>query len=360
MSQLGRIKPKYISASVTNLTTGYINATIDERYNIAPIQKLDNYVCAIERLELHTNGIPFYYPKLDIDNRENLLTRNPNQIEIWSKGLPGGDVLIRVIDLDENNIAYNLYDLFIYLESLNILISYPNDPSLRTKLIYLRLKCGLDPTGKISLAIYAYSDLDNQNLVPSHTDTSIPANTFEGWQYLYIQFPTYLNAIMGFNKDRFDENILHGTSNSFKNLAFSIGPRIDCGDSFDHILLTSTLPVISDTVETTETNVLTDIAKSSNYAVSVYYNNTVGGIISNPNRITPVSDDLVVNGGWTIDTRQKLIYVPNERRFLDLIAPFSMNYLRVDAYYVDISGNSRIVQLPPGGSFKIKIGFFMK
>lgn len=368
MSQLARIRPKYVSVGVTNSTDQNVDASIFQRWDVPPIKVLSDYVVAIERMEIHTNCIPFYDPLNDNNNGDFIEIRYQNMVNKADE-----DANVISFHLSPSEICYNIWDLFGYIEANEFSMIYYVDGdttnAVATNRIVIsqgQLKFGLDGAGRVTVTIWGKTDDITGNL--------IYANQF-CFQKCYVKFPQDMNMILGFNKDCFitgkmgvQGDLLTSTNNATreyynKNKAYSIGPRIDCGDQFNHILLTSTLPVISDTIESTESDVLTDISKNSTYAISINqpnrYNN---GSYFNTDAITdPNGVNVGPNGSsWVMDIRGKLIYQPYQKRLLDLISSESMRYLTITAFYVDNDGNAKKVKLPPGGTFQVKLGFFMK
>lgn len=151
---------------------------------------------------------------------------------------------------------------------------------------------------------------------------------------LYFQFPRKLNLILGISR----------SVQTAGTAAVSKYTRIDCGDHLVHIVITSSLPTASDTIGNVPLQVLTDFAPGSEYSSGLKYN----------------EQDGLEKSSWSVNTRQKAIYNPAERRFLDLNGGFNIQNIVVNAYYTDIDGNSRQIPLPLGGVFEIKIGFAKK
>lgn len=325
MSNLGRLKPKYISLGITNDTDDLIDASIHQDYGVAAIQKLDNYVVCIERMEINLNGIPFYRHNPTDEGNEVIRFMQRNNAD------PLLDLEIGTFTLTED--YYNLFDLF---EKLNTYLYIISVPGLIFNANYsFNLQFGLDEVGRINISVLYMN--------PGGFFTAPPAND---WQYFYIIFPTYMNMIMGFKRSNFDLANTSGAVGVWGNFATSSYPQLDCGDNLNHIILTSSLPVISDSIDVVQANVLTDVCPVSNYV---------------PNANYPENNNYQLAGsGWSLNTRQKLIYIPTERRYLDLIAPFAMRYIQVDAFYMTNIMTSLKVQLPPGGTFQIKLGFYQK
>lgn len=150
--------------------------------------------------------------------------------------------------------------------------------------------------------------------------------TYANFAINTITIPERLNYILGLETD--DVNAVTGYWTSRY-------PRWDIGDQIDHIRLVSNLDLISDTVGQARTNIVTDVAVTSSLSQS--------------------SD-----GSYSYSQRQKLNYTPNERRFLNFAAPVPISRIRIFAEYVTPDGDNYYVMLPRGGSFSIKLGFYLR
>src|SRR3954466_4354869 len=56
------IKPQYITLGVSNYIKTNIDAEITQNFSAPVIYKPNDYVLAIERMEINSNGIPFFNP----------------------------------------------------------------------------------------------------------------------------------------------------------------------------------------------------------------------------------------------------------------------------------------------------------
>lgn len=146
-----------------------------------------------------------------------------------------------------------------------------------------------------------------------------------------ISLPTELNKILGMEEDDIPND---------SGLWISRYPRFDCGDQIDHIRLVSNLDLVSDTIGQAKTNIITDIANSTSIA-------------SNK---TMASDEY----SYSFTPRQRLIYIPYERRILNFSSPIPIQTIRIYAEYVRSNGTSSIIKLPRGASFSIKLGFYKR
>lgn len=150
----------------------------------------------------------------------------------------------------------------------------------------------------------------------------------------YIEIPRILNMALGIST----------STQTTGTICTSAFPRFDTGDAFQRLVLESNLQTVSDLIGQAPFQVLTDFAPPTIYQTS-------DGWDANEN---------IIKQGVTVNIRQKLIYNPNEKRYLDLISPFGIQTIIIKAYYVDLDGNYRLVELPLGGVFNIKIGFYKK
>lgn len=152
---------------------------------------------------------------------------------------------------------------------------------------------------------------------------------------LYFEFPRRLSQILGISSDR----QLSGTHS-----ASSPYPRVDLGDDLDHLLISSNLPTFSDAIGNVKKNILTDFSVPTDYSNGMQYN---------------VNGELI-ESSFSTSMRQKIIYTPNERRYLELIGDFPINQIDVQVFYLNQDEEIKPVHLAYGGNFEMKIGFFLK
>lgn len=143
-----------------------------------------------------------------------------------------------------------------------------------------------------------------------------------------IIIPSSLNHILGLG----DGRLPHGTPSMSSKT-----PRFGIGDQLQHIQLRSNMNLVSDTVGQTKSNIVTDIAVNNNFTANV------GG-----------------GNNWSYLNRDKLVYTPQQRRWLNFNASSPLQVLRIFAEYVRPDGESRMVKLPRGGIFAIKLGFYQR
>jgi hypothetical protein len=332
---LGRIKPRYISLNTvndTNDSSATIDAVIKENYGYEVIDKANSYVCAVERMEISLNGIPFYKR---VKSEHNDGQGGMERIICHNRNVPNVDNYVNLYTQDQFNNG-EIRDFFNLKEILDQLseIDFPLCSDID----------GLDlngPTYRCEFTIDEQGYIRYSAVPVDLGFAGIEQVVFSGAGYIegsgptleqQIIFPPYLNMILGL-----------GERPLVQQTIISDFPRFDMGDELAHILLVTSLPVISDSIGQELQQVLTDFAPTSVYS---------GGYTINGNNLQATS--------LTLNSRQKLIYVPAEKRYLDLTSPFNIREIRIDAYYVTNYGKSLRVPLPLGGMFQVKIGFYTK
>lgn len=303
---LARLHPTYISLSARNTfindvydektspDTDTFYAYLQESYNDPILQKQSDYVCAVERMEINLNGVPFY------DATNFPVVANREAITIRSRINP---LLVEDTGIDTN--AYSLSHLFEILNSYDFV-----DPNA---LDAFKITFSLTKDGFIVMVLGSGKNFTN----------------------LEVLIPQRLNQILGISTD---------VQVAGFDAAQSSFPRVDCGDDLDHIVITSNLPTISDRVGNAKAQVLTDFAPPSNYSNSLSFG----------------ADGQLVKSGFSTNLRQKLIYTPTERRWLDLVGDFPLSNIIVEAYYQNQNEELKRIILPYGASFEIKIGFYLR
>lgn len=155
------------------------------------------------------------------------------------------------------------------------------------------------------------------------------------WNLMELRFPRRLNKILGISTAQMIDG---------QDYCYSLFPRIDAGDDLDHIMLRTNLPTHTDAIGNSRQSILTDFAPPSQYSNSLSY-----------------EDDLkMTSTGFTSNIRQKMIYNPNERRFLELIGDFPIQDIVVEVFYMNTDDVLKRVVLPFGCVFEIKLGFYRK
>ena len=156
---------------------------------------------------------------------------------------------------------------------------------------------------------------------------------------IQLEFPRRLNMILGISTaNQFIDPIKPWTETE------SSYPRIDLGDDLDHIILVSSLPTNADSLGNVHFPVLTDFSSPSEYS----------------NSLTYAENGTLVKAGFSTNIRQKVIYTPNERRYLELIGDFPIKDVEITAYYLSVDNIVKHVVLPIGAGFEIKLGFYLK
>lgn len=272
-------------------------ATITEQYNHPIVEKASDYLIAIERLEISLNGIPFYDAAPHPQGSPPL---SGHEVIYVRSRVANVAATSQTLTLN----CYSLTHLLTYLNSLSFI-----DPNLGDA---ISLTFTVDKDGFIILRL-----LDR---------------TFA---FLYFEFPRRLNQILGISNDI-------QLPGNFQ--AISSYPRMDCGDDLDHLILVSNLPTVSDAIGNAKVHVLTDFAPPTAYSTSQQYNNDVA----------------LVESGFTGNIRQKAIYYPNERRYLELIGDFPINNIDMQMLYRNTDNDLKEVVIPFGGCFEVKLGFFLK
>lgn len=142
----------------------------------------------------------------------------------------------------------------------------------------------------------------------------------------YPVWPAKLNYILGLIDD--EDNDISNTVDWVSEF-----PRWGMGDELDHITIKSNLNLVSDTIGQEKTNIVTDLSVPANLSAS--------------------SD-----GGYAYSARDKLIYTPSERRYLNFNSTAPVQVIRLYCEYTSPDGAKRMVKLPHGGVFNIKLAFF--
>lgn len=344
---LGRIKPKYASLNFTNESNDSSDtqkAIIEENFGFEIIDKANSYVCAVERMELSLNAIPFYKGlKVEhnggVGGQETFYCWNAatddnsfgfdDESPIGVGNIPANyDItLVNMFTVDEMAAdQLNFFSLKEVLKHLNN-IDFPIIDTNGAIVVGETYNCvfEIDELGYIKCTAGLTSD-GNQPVFKAAANDDM---------FQRIKFPKYLNMILGLGSKVVD--------NGADDTLISDFPRFDLGDELAHILLTTSLPVISDCIGQELNQVLTDFSPTSVYSSSYAFN--AGALVAS---------------SVTLNTRQKLIYVPAEKRYLDLTSPFNIRHINIQAFYMTNFNKLYPVELPLGGTFQVKLGFYMK
>lgn len=302
-----RYKPIYVSMSFKN--DGNKNA--DELNVYDPDQTADKFVYASAQTQFNA---PIVEKASDFLVAIERMELSLNGIPFYDAGQePGPEQIvirsrINPVPTTQTDVDLNAYTLTHLFEVLNAL-SY-EDPNTNTN---FRITYSISKDGFIIVSL-----LDGRNFTN-----------------LQIEFPRRLNMILGIS-----------TAQQFgtKTECNSLYPRIDLGDDLDHIILQTNLPTNTDALGNVKLQVLTDFASPSAYSNSLTYG----------------ANGTLIRSGFSTNLREKLIYTPNERRYLELLGDFPINNITIEAYYVNLDEVIKNVPLPLGGLFEVKLGFYLK
>lgn len=271
----------------------------------------------------------------------------------WTQSLanldPDGDTINADVDQTfTKNLLDKANDWIVAVErfelSCNGIPYYAGEEHLEEIVVYTRAANADDDdieTTRIDVGFNAYSipnllDLlnvafgEDNDTRDANFELSIDADGFISFTNtnldIYPVFPDKLNTILGLFDD---EN--HTVSNTQDWV--SEYPRWGLGDELDHITIKSNLNLVSDTIGQEKTNIVTDLSVPSN--------------------LSAASD-----GSFGYSARDKIIYTPSERRYLNFNSTAPIQVLRLYCEYNSPDGTKRLVKLPPGGVFNIKLAFF--
>ena len=280
------------------LSQPILPAVIQQAYNTPIVNKANDYVMAIERLEVNLNGVPFYQA-LDSE-----------QIKLTLIGDPNTNVAKPLKELT----AWSLYDLIrilnSYMQNGTIVDNGGNGDLFKDKLQF-----SLDAEGFVSMSTTNYLTHKNYD----------------------FEFPASLNQVLGL-EDAFPSDVTIQINNVTSRF-----PRFDCGDQLSYIRVVSNLPTVSDSVGQSKSNILTDL----------YFGLTFGASVTDPTQPTDAS---IRPFNWS--PRQKVIYNPPIRRFLNLRSSAPINDIEISCEFVRPDGSSAPISLPRGCEFTLKIGFW--
>lgn len=295
-----RLRPTYISLSVRNNADG--NTFNDYSSTTSP----DSFIDATVKEN---------YNQPVIDNASNYVVA-VERFDLSANAIPfysADSEIIYVVERANtanttqeilNNSAYSLSQLLTILNAIEF-----TDPTDATG---FNVVFTITKDGFISLTLLGGKQFDD----------------------IYFIFPRKLNLILG----------LSTAVQTTGNISTSSVSRLDLGDNLQHIVLTSNLLTVSDVIGNVASNVLTDFSPTTYYSNSLSYG----------------ASGQLQKSGFTTNLRDKLTYNPNERRYLDLISSFNIQTIEITAQYTDLDGIVHIVQLPFGGIFEIKLGFYRK
>ncbi len=338
----------YWTNSIYNADDADMDAVMEETLETPLVDNALNYVCAIERLEISGNGIPYYDVSLDDDKLTNAMDPRPyTQIQLRWSAAPG--IVQATWTLQSR--YYTLQDLIQELTNIG-------------------------ETGNFMDAPHQNDDIGTWSLGSGGTiDFTLSVNAVQNlgflWDNVYFLFTSEtLASIFGLPADP-PVIVGYGTTYGMGDFCDSAGgykfrtkySRIDAGNIPSIIQVRTNLPFESDQVNSARTNIATDFALAA--ASSISYNyivptniyphpTTIGANINYP---SPV----IGNYGWSFNNGGVILYNPNERRWLNFSAPTPVTAIRIWVEYVLNDGETvRIVPLPKGCKFSIKLGFYKK
>lgn len=270
-----------------------IPAELEQTYDSPMIYKANDYVMAVERLEVNTNGVPFY-------NGSALL----ETIKV--------NTVAGVFD-SEAVMAFDGYSLADTIQLINIAFLAATSTNISE-----HVTVSVNTEGFV---IMKCSDFIT--------------NTWAAFLNFDMTNAPILNRILGLNPT--------DIVNASPSLLVSLFPRWDCGDNLSFLRITSNLPTVSDVVGQSSTNVLTDLYFAKNLSAS--YNYAAG-------------DATFGTSAISYSQRQKIVYNPTVRRFINLRSSGPIDNIVIRIQAVSSDGVSTVIPLPIGCEFTIKLGFW--
>lgn len=362
-----RLQVRYWSGSVYVSGTDRKNAFIDENFNDPLMVDPSQWMIAVERFELNLNSIPFYTPDLtgvseylvlQVTDTGNTVVNLPEAFSLPGliSALNGVFVNLSrhlVLPTPQNNDFGTIYKWTLapdgrVFETANsaFTISYANAP---------RLAAVLGMTGRDTYYVYPGTTNTNADALFPLTLNSLVTGIYTnlivmtdppqaglcGWGDLRSvdsdKLITYLDP----------ENPNPGIPIFHVKFRWSDTPRWDCGDALSRIIITTSLPVISDRVGGKDRdNILTDYVVPKNLAV-------------NGNSLSMGYGRQAADPDWGWTQRQKLVFVNGgTRRYLNLIGSTPIHHIQIAAKYVTPDGTEYPITLTEGMGFSIKIGLY--
>lgn len=289
-----------------------LRATITESFRSSLIDKADDWVVAVERFEININGIP-YYPT-QAGPADPLTGARTVTETIIIRNLAG--VVLETLFLTRS--GFSIQDI---VRKLNEDVVDANP---------------LIGGGGAALNVVSFS-IDHEGFVRFKFDA-----TWLGLFQLDLSNCPRLNAILGL------ETVDQFTIPAGVLELISRCPRWDTGDDLDHLRITSNLPTVSDSVGQSKSNILTDLSFLEGIGAGFSYTGNLGTAANPP--ITSAS----------YSQRQKVVYNPSERRYLNLRSSSPIDEIILECEFVKQDGTSQPVLLPRGAVFNIKLAFFSR
>lgn len=309
MTSFNRYFAKFYTKERVNLgfdaagnATQTIEAILQDSFRSSMIEKADDWVVAVERFEININGIP-YYPQGPV--------LGVGAVETLTVTLIGGAAAEAPASFALNFDAFSIPDC---ITNLNLRAT---------------------ATGSVSMGATLFS-IDHEGY------TRITA-TVDWWQRYRFDFTNAprMNRILGLNVTAEGQQAVEDGGLGYLQ---SKSPRWDCGDDLDHLRIDTNLPTVSDTIGQAKSSVLTDLSFGAAIGASFPYQNATGLRAATPSA--------------NYSQRQRIIYNPQERRYLNLRSSAPIDDIQVTCEYVRQNGDAAIVPLPIGASFSVKLGFF--
>jgi len=319
---------QYSNISDYNMLTDSVSSTLQpalieqEFPSVGLIEDQENYLVAVERMEVSLHGIPL------VDFEDDFI-----------KTLYGTKITF-TDDFGEFQIDLlgKFFDAWQIVNYINDQLDYfknQGSTSVNNKWVQF-VRFGINPT---SGRLYA-----KQVTTIAHDWDNLKS----------IQWPLALDFIFGWNNAANPSAILPATLGALPLQQYWYASRncFDIGDALQHIRLTSNLSLVSDTLGQSTTTIITDLAPDGLLSVS-------GG---DPIPSSTSQNQYNGYGGGTISVvpRQRLVYSPFTRRWLNISGWGPIYNLRIQCTYVDLWGRELPILLPPGGTFAIKLGFYRR
>lgn len=265
-----------------NTSSEPAEVVLEQNFTYPFIADASRYVLAIERFQINLNNVKFY------DN-----SRGESITIVTVAG--GATTLVQL--------ATDAYDLLDFLAKVNTALS--------------------------SIVSFPSGDFPDNMVQIDPLDGRIVVN-WTAYSSYTITWPTYMNYIL---------DLPNGAYNSSQT--YSPSSRCDVGGDLQGLVLSSNMPVFSDTVGQAKATILTDIAVPTQFIMAYRAN---GG-----------------DGYAIVDPPQKVYYAPDPvRRFLNFSIPIPIYNIQIRASYNSIDGRNNPVLVPTGGMFEIKLGFYRK
>lgn len=308
-----------------------INAVIEQRFNNPMIDKGDDWLLAVERFEVSMNGVPYYRndveegyiagPLLNKSNVGKLFVFNDISL---AESLP--IPLIRP--------AYSLVEL---IEVINI--------SLEEAI----------KNGQLSNAFMGIATFIEFSVSPrGYVQMTLDDPTW--FEKFYLSIPPFMFAILGIRKGSGARlpSAKSTPQNKLPDVSIFVSdnPRWDVGGFPDHIRIYANLGTVSDYVSNAQSDIITDLSVSASRAYG-----TSTSIIAAPN--SGEAENRITGNNFA--PTQKIVYAPDRLRWINISDPSPILNMRFEARFVLPNGRTeRIIQLPPGCSFGIKIAFYSR